>query len=213
MKLYDLIKDKLKDPQGVISDNEMCVLNRRDFLYSETSTSSAFLKMFGAERVTYEMYSIIDFVHASVCKIRPPNQVRVFQLSQSMTLPSLAVSALVGDQASKIQIHAPRGIQGVDVKDPFAKMLVERFESQLNSNLTMADIGSGDANTIDILFCNASNEAEVSSGLKSFEKVKRGFILIKGYGRNKAPNCGEIILSARLNVHCTLAGFGFSSAI
>jgi hypothetical protein len=92
-------------------------------------------------------------------------------------------------------------------------MLVQRFETQLNSNLTMADIGNGDVNTIDILFCNASNEAEVSSGLKSFEKVKRGFILIKGYGRNKAPNCGEIILSARLNVHCTLAGFGFTSAI
>jgi len=44
MKLYDLIKDKLKDPQGVISDNEICVLNRRDFLYSETSTSSAFFE-------------------------------------------------------------------------------------------------------------------------------------------------------------------------
>jgi hypothetical protein len=213
MKLYDLIKDKLKDPQGVISDNEMCVLNRRDFLYSETSTSNAFLKMFGAERVTYEMYSIIDFVHASVCKIRPPTKVRVFQLSQSMTLPSLAVSALVGDQAVAIEVHAPRGIQGVDAKDEFAQMLFKRFESHLSTDLKMSDIGNGDENTVDILFCNASNEAEVSSGLKSFEKVKRGFILIKGYGRNKAPNCGEIILSARLNVHCTLAGFGFTSAI
>ena len=213
MKLYDLIKDKLKDPQGVISDNEMCVLNRRDFLYSETSTSSAFLKMFGAERVTYEMYSIIDFVHASVCKIRPPTKVRVFQLSQSMTLPSLAVSALVGDQAVAIEVHAPRGIQGVDAKDEFSQMLFKRFESHLSTDLKMSDIGNGDENTVDILFCNASNEAEVSSGLKSFEKVKRGFILIKGYGRNKAPNCGEIILSARLNVHCTLAGFGYTSAI
>jgi hypothetical protein len=92
-------------------------------------------------------------------------------------------------------------------------MLYKRFESHLSTDLKMSDIGNGDESTVDILFCNASNEAEVSSGLKSFEKVKRGFILIKGYGRNKAPNCGEIILSARLNVHCTLAGFGFTSAI
>jgi hypothetical protein len=213
MKLYDLIKDKLKDPQGVISDNEMCVINRRDFLYSETSTTSSFLKMFSAEQVTYETYSIIDFIHASICKIRSPNRVRVFQLSQSMTLPSLAVSALLGDEVSKIEVFAPRGIQTVHPADEFSKMLLERFQEHLKSKLSMADIGSGDANTIDILLCNASNEAEVSSGLKSFEKVKRGFILIKGYGRNKAPNCGEIVLAARLNVHCTLAGFGFSSAI
>jgi hypothetical protein len=213
MKLYDLIKDKLKDPQGIISDNEMCVLNRRDFLYSETSTTSSFLKMFNADRVTYETYSIIDFIHASVCKIRPPNHVRVFQLSQTMTLTSLAVSALVADQASKIEIFAPRGTQTVGPADEFAKMLLERFQGHLKNELTMADIGNGDGNAVDILLCNASNEAEVSSGLKSFEKVKRGFILIKGYGRNNAPNCGEIILSSRINVHCTLAGFGFSSAI
>ena len=212
MKLYDLVKDRLKEPQGVISDSEMCVLNRRDFLYSETSTTLAFLRMFGAERSTYEMFSIIDFVHASVCKIRKPTEIRVFQLSQSMTLPSLAVSSMVADDASQIRVYAPRGIQSVAAQDDFAKALAKRFERQLNSGLSMADLGqSGDA--VDILFCNAANEAEVSSGLKAFEKVKRGLILIKGYGRTKAPNCGEIILSARLNVHCSLAGFGFCTAM
>jgi len=211
MKLYDLIKDKIKDPQGVISDNEMCLLNRRDFLYSETSASSSFLKMFGAERVTYEMYSIVDFLQANLCKIRPPTEVRIFQLSQSMTLPSLAVSALVADQASSIRIFAPRGVQQVNPQDAFAEALAERFQGQLNTGLQMTEIGVGDA--VDIVFCNASNEAEVSSGLKSFERVKRGLVLIKGYGRNKAPNCGEIILAARLNVHSSLAGFGFCTAI
>lgn len=212
MKLYDLVKDRLKDPQGVISDNEMVVLNRRDFLYSETSAASAFLRLFNAERVTYEMYSIIDFVHATVCKVRPPTEVRIYQLSQSMTLPSLAASVLVGDLASNVRIYAPRGVQGIQATDPFAQTLARRFESQLNSGLAMADLGLGE-DAVDILFCNASNEAEVSSGLKSFERVRRGVILIKGYGRAKAPNCGEIILSARLNVHCSLAGFGFCAAI
>lgn len=201
----------MKDPQGVISDNEMCVLNRRDFLFSETSATLALLRMFGAERSTYEMYSILDFVHASVCKVRNPTQVRVFQLSQSMTLPSLAVSSIVADQASQIRIYAPRGIQAISAQDDFAKTLAKRFETQLNTGLSMSDLGISD-DAIDILFCNAANEAEVSSGLKAFEKVKRGFIVIKGYGRTKAPNCGEIILSARLNVHCSLAGFGFCSA-
>lgn len=212
MKLYDLIKDRLKDPQGVISDNEMCVLNRRDFLYSETSTSGAFLRQFGAQQVTYEMYSIIDFIHTFVCKVRAPTEVRVFQLSQSMTLPSLAVSSFVGDLASQVRVYAPRGIQKIQATDGFALELAQRFEKQMNAGLQMADLGEG-GDAIDILFCNASNEAEVSSGLKSFEKVKKGFILIKGYGRNKAPNCGEIILDARLNVHCSLAGFGFCAAL
>lgn len=212
LKLYELIKDRLENPVGVISDNEMCVLNRRDFLYSETSATLAFLKMFGAERSTYEMYSILDLVHASICKVRQPTEIRVFQLSKSMTLPALAVSSMVADEASQIRIYAPRGIQPVIAQDDFSKTLAKRFEKQLNTDLNMSHLGMpGDA--IDILFCNADNEAEVSSGLKAFEKVKRGFILIKGYGRTKAPNCGEIILSARLNVHCSLAGFGFCSAV
>ena len=70
-----------------------------DFLYSETSTTGAFLKLFNADRVTYEMHAIIDFVHASVCKVRSPVDVSIYQLSQSMTLPSLAVSAFVGEEA------------------------------------------------------------------------------------------------------------------
>ncbi len=212
MKLYDLIKDRLKDPQGVISDNEMCLLNRRDFLYSETSATGAFLRAFGAERVTYEMYSIIDFIHACVCKIRPPTEVRVFQLSQSMTLPSMAVSVLVGDQAGRIRIYAPRGIERIRPQDHFGEALDARFKEQQSTGLNMSDLGD-DPSAVDIVFCNASNEAEVSSGLKSFERVKRGLIIIKGYGRTKAPNCGEIILAARLNVHCTLAGFGFVAAL
>lgn len=212
MKLFDLVKDRLKDPKGVISDSEMCVLNRRDFLYSETSTAAAFLHMFGAERVTYEMYSIIDYIYSSISKIRSPTQVRVFQLSQSMTLPALAISVLVGDEATNVRIHAPRGIQPLAPQDEFAKELARRFEARLNSGLSMADLGL-QGNSVDILLCNASNEAEVSSGLKAFERVSRGFILIKGYGRTKAPNCGEIILAARLNVHCSLAGFGVCTAI
>jgi len=43
--------------------------------------------------------------------------------------------------------------------------------------------------------------------------VKRGLLIIKGYGRVKSPNCGDIILGARLNVHCSLAGFGFCCAV
>jgi len=212
LKLYDLVKDRLKEPEGVISDNEMLVLNRRDFLYSETSTAAAFLRLFNAERVTYEMYSIVDFIHAFVCKVRSPTDLRVYQLSQSMTLPSLAVSVMAGDLASNIRIYAPRGVQTIQARDPFSKALADRFELQIKSNLAMSDLGVGE-NAVDILLCNASNEAEVSSGLRSFERVNHGIILIKGYGRAKAPNCGEIILSARLNVHCSLAGFGFCIAI
>jgi hypothetical protein len=212
MRLYDLIKDRLKDPQGVISDNEMVVLNRRDFLYSETSSTGAFLRLFNAERVTYEMYSIVDYLHSVLCKVRKPTQVRVFQLSQSMTLPSLAVSVLAGDLAHSVRVHAPRGVQGVSPLDPFAQDLVTRFQAQLNAGLSMADIGA-EADAVDIVFANASNEAEVTSGLKAFEKVHRGIILIKGYGRAKSPNCGELILGARLNVHCSVAGFGVCTAI
>ena len=213
MKLFDLVKDKLKDPKGVISDNEICALNRRDFLYSETSVTLSFLKMFNADKVTYEMYSIIDFLYSALSKIKIKDEIRIYQFSQTMTLPSLAVSSLIGDKAKNIKICAPRGTQRVDATDIYSATLVEKFNLSMNSKLVASDIGNGGLDTIDIILCNASNEAEVTSALRSFESVKRGLILIKGYGRKDAPNCGEIILAARLNVHCTIAGFGFCAVL
>ena len=213
MKLFDLIKDKLKDPKGVISDNEMCVLNRRDFLYSETSATLSFLKMFNADKVTYEMYSIIDFLYANLCKVSEEDEINIYQFSQTMTLPSFAVCCLIGDKAKKINIYAPRGAQKIASTDVYSSTLIEKFDHSLKSKLLPSDIGKNKLNSIDVILCNASNEAEVTSALKSFEAVKRGLIMIKGYGRKDAPNCGEMILAARLNVHCTLAGFGFCTVL
>lgn len=212
MRLYDLIKDRLKEPQGVISDNEMIALNRRDFIYAETSSTSAFLRLFHAEGVTYEMYSIVDYLHSVVCKARDPSFLRITQLSKSMTVPSLAVSVFAGDLVRGVEIHAPRGLQPVSPIDSFAKDLHSRFLSQIKYEGERSD-SIHEQNTIDFIFANASNEAEVTSGLKAFEKVNRGLILIKGYGRLTAPNCGELILGARLNVHCSIAGFGVCTAL
>ena len=211
MKLFDLLRDKIKDPKGVISDHEICAINRRDFIYSETSPGQSFMAMFGGSRASYELNSIIDFIYASVCRIRDTSDVHVYQLSQSMTLPALAISVFVGDEANTVRVCAPRGTQRFAQSDAFAADVAQRFHAQCHAGLELGDIGQH-GNTVDILLCNASNEAEVSSALKAFENVRRGFLVIKGYGRIDAPNCGEIILSARLHVHCSLAGFGFCAA-
>jgi hypothetical protein len=211
VKLFDVIKDRIKEPDGVISDNEMVVLNRRDFIYSETSATKAFLRLFNAESVTYEMHSMIDFLQSATCKIKKNTEVRVSQLSQSMTIPALAVSVFVGSGASSVRIYAPRGNQRISPRDGFAKSLLQRFEDQIQPSFEGRDTGTA-SEAIDIILCNASSEADVSAGLRTFEKINRGLIIIKGYGRSKAPNCGEMILAARLNVHCSLAGFGFCMA-
>ncbi len=212
MRLYDLVKDKLQNVEGVVSDNEILALNRRDFNYSETSATSSFLKMFNAQSVSYEMHALVDFIHSVVCKISSKTGVNVYQLSQSMTLPSLAVSVFLGSKPKHVSILAPRGMQKLGSADSFANEFLQRFEEQTRSKITLADVGKS-RHDVDIIFANASNEAEVASGIKAFEKVKRGVLVIKGYGRSNAPNCGELIVGSNLNVHCTLAGFGICTSI
>lgn len=212
MKLYELVKDRLNSPEGVVSDNEMLLLNRRDFIFSETSPGRTFLKMFNSERVTYEMYAIVDFLQSYLCKLRPGRNVEIYQLSQSMTLPSLAVSCYIDRSKNSLNICAPRGVQSVKAIDNFARDLYQQFESSINMDLTMKHIAQ-DNETLKIIFSNASSEAEVVSSLKSFESVSNGLLLIKGYGRSKAPNCGEIMLGAKLNLHNSLAGFSIAFAL
>ncbi|MBI5921847.1 MAG: hypothetical protein HY847_09345 [Betaproteobacteria bacterium] len=211
MKLFDLLKDKLKDPKGVISDKEMCLLNRRDFMFSETSMASNILGMFGAQNVTYEMRAILDFLHAYLCKLDTKADVRVYQLSQTMTLPALMLTALLGD-SSHFKVYVPQGSQQVVSRDAFANDLLNRFKGACESSVPFGNVGKG-KNSLEIVLCNASNEADVASGLRLFANVKRGLILIKGYGRVEAPNCGELVLGAGLNVFCSLAGFGFAAAV
>jgi hypothetical protein len=213
MKLFDLLKDKIKDPKGVISDGEMCVLNRRDFLYSETSPAALVLKMFNSERVSYEMYAMIDFVNSLICKLSPSKELQILQLSESMTLPALAASVLIGDSVRKLDVYAPRGIQELKPIDQFAIELEEKFKKRVKSDMSNLDKVFDDKDSMQIVLCNSSNEADVLSGLKTFQKINHGCILIKGYGRANAPNCGELITSLRLHVHCTLAGFGFAASL
>jgi hypothetical protein len=206
MKLIDLVKDKIPENDGIISDSELLVLNRRDFLYGETSVASSFLAMFSARNVTYEMYAIIDFIYSCLWKIKSNDKLVIHQLSQTMTLPAIAVSVLVSESAS-VTLHAPRGFEKVTPADSYSKQLFERFISQEDKNFKN-DLLLKELKHIHIVLCNASNEAEVVSGLKFFEKVQRGVLIIKGYGRAKAPNCGEIVMSTRMNIHCSLAGYG-----
>lgn len=212
MKLFDLVKDRLRKPNGVISDAEMCVLNRRDFIYSETSAALAFLKMFRAEHVTYEMASMIDFLHTYLSGINDKDEIVVHQLSQSMTLPSLAVSVLAGDDIDTLKIYAPRGVQKLQAVDEFSNELIRNYERKIIHEL-MSEQVCKESKRVDIFLCNSSSEADVYSGINSFVKAKSGLLLIKGYGRVNAPNCGEILLENRLNLHCSLAGFGICLAI
>lgn len=213
MRLFDLLKDKLKDPKGVISDGEMCVLNRRDFLYSETSSAGLVLKMFNSERASYEMYAMIDFINSVTCKLDSSKKLQILQLSDSMTLPAVAASIFAGDSVQELTIYAPRGIQVLNAVDDFAADLKNRFEKQIKADLSDIDLNLNEANTVQIVLCNSSNEADVLSALKTFQKINHGCLLIKGYGRANAPNCGEIITSLRLHIHCSLAGFGFAASL
>ena len=182
MRLFDLLKDKLKDPKGVISDGEMCVLNRRDFLYSETSSAGLVLKMFNSERASYEMYAMIDFINSVTCKLDSSKKLQILQLSDSMTLPAVAASIFVGDSVQELTIYAPRGIQVLNAVDDFAANLKNRFEKQIKADLSDIDLNFNEANTVQIVLCNSSNEADVLSALKTFQKINHGCLLIKGYG-------------------------------
>lgn len=211
MKLFDLIKDRLKDPVGVISDSEMVLLNRRDFLYSETSPTKSLLMKFNAQKVSYEMYSIIDLLNTLLSKKSEIKTAHIYQFSKTMTLPCLASSVFLGG-APNVKIYCPRGYEVLQPSDPFVVDLWNRYKNQIvNQHEEISEKDSDD--TFSLLLCNASNEADINSALKVFEKVQRGAIIIKGYGRRSAPNCGDATLALGINVHCSPAGYGMALTI
>ncbi|MBM3349567.1 MAG: hypothetical protein FJY58_07720 [Betaproteobacteria bacterium] len=116
------------------------------------------------------------------------------------------------DKVERIEMCLARENQKILPIDVYAKVLAKRFALQGDTGLHLSDIGNNE-HAVDVLLCNSSNEAEVVSGFNAFRQVKKGLILIKGYGKFNAPNCGEITTAGGMNVHCTLAGFGFVLAL
>lgn len=211
MKLYDLVKDKIPHQEGVISDNEMLLFNRRDFIYSETSTTRAFLQMFGATSVTYEMYAIIDLIQSITCKISPGESVDIVQISKTMTLPTLAIRTFL-PESNRIYLFAPNGLDKINATDNLSRDIAERFNKLVNYTKILPN-GHDRLDSIKFILCNATDAAEVLTGLELYSTINRGILIIKGYSRAKAPNCGDAMLAARLNIHCNISGFGLSVAI
>jgi len=176
-RLYNLLKDRLDEPQkGVISDHEMCLFNRRDFMFNEASPVQSFLGMYGSLAVSYEMFSIIDYLYAACAKISDNSRVRVFQLSKSMTLPALAIVNQMGEKPKILEVVAPRGCQKINATNKFALDLANNFAQRINKTIGLSEVGLKKGYT-DIVLCNASNEAEVASAIRSFERVTRGLLL------------------------------------
>lgn len=212
-RLCDLYPDLVKrySKTGLLSDSEFIVLNRRDFLFSETSPTNTLLRELNSQGVTYEMHSLIDFTLAFGATINAKTTINAFVLSKSMTIAAASFLAFAGERASKIRGYAPRGLEKLQVKTEFSAEILRQVMKSFDGKLNMS--GLGKRQCVDIIFSNASSEAEVTSSLEAFAKVQRGLLVIKGYGRVGSPNCGDTILSHNLHVHCNLSGFGFAAKI
>jgi hypothetical protein len=212
-RLIDLIPNKKElNFEGVISDHEFAVINRRDFVHGESNATAAFLAIFGSVGVSYEMRSMLDFIHSLLCRLDKKTDVRIHQLSQTMTLPSVFAFSLISDRVNSVKLFAPRGLQKIPSNTKFARELLAKFNPLVVGKAGFDENGKG-RNGFDIIFCNSSKEADVISGIKLFSYTKKGFIVIKGYGRKGSPNCGDHVLEQNLNVHCSLAGYGFSASL
>jgi hypothetical protein len=212
-RLIDLIpNNKELKFEGVISDQEFAIINRRDFIHGESNATAAFLDIFSSVAVSYEMRSMLDLMHSLICRIDKKTDVRIHQLSQTMTLPSVFVFSLISDRVNSIKLFAPRGLQKLPNKNEFTKELLNKFDPKVIGQTGFNENGKG-RNGFDIIFCNSSKEADVISGVKLFSETKKGFIFIKGYGRRGSPNCGDHVLAQNLNIHCSLSGFGFAASL
>jgi len=202
-RLADLFPPQEPELKGVISDNEVFAINRRDFIYSETSLTRELLGMYSSKGATFEMHSLLDLLQAYLFNIEEKRNINIYQVSPSLTLLSIFAYILTLKKSAAVCTYAPNKINDLQCRDDLAIEIFKEFKVSLKRSL----IPKPTKNEVSIVLANASKESDVVAGVSIFAQATSGMFIIKGYGRLNSPNCSEAFLRENVHVHTNIVGF------
>lgn len=201
MTLYTKVKDLLPEHKSVISDNELLVLDRRDFHITQISPVNAFIKDTGSKvGYPYRLYlSLVDqFISAG-------------DVTRTIVVcdPSLSLAAFYAyiraGGTERTRIAFPKGAAKIPKFESIYADTAARFMASAKNS-----VGEVDDGTFLMVLATPKTPADTVYAAELFQKCKTGCILYKDYSKVGLSDERELLEKKGIFLHVGLEGHGLA---
>ena len=197
MTLYTRVKEHLPPHKSVIADNELLVLDRRDFHITQISPVNAFIKDTGS-KVGYPYRLYLSLVDQFVSATKGPITIAVCD-------PSLSLAALYAyvraSGPGRTRVAFPKGAAKIPNFSSIYGEVATEFMAQAKNT-----IGEVEAERFLMVLATAKSSADTVYAAEVFQTCARGCLLYKDYAAVGANDEREYLEKRGIFLHVGLEG-------
>jgi hypothetical protein len=206
--LYTVVKDRVQGIKSVIADDQLLVLNRKDFLFTQISPINGYLQVLGA-RTTYAFRLYLNMLELVSTAVPKESPVTIYVSDDSLTLAAFYLWIRLGASRSGSIIISPRGIAKIEPKSKLTADFADSFYSNLSSTEKTSDLLDCDGAFVFVLGNSKTTEQSVHAA-DSFAQVKKGFLAVKDFSKVGNFDEREYFESRGIFLTVSLEGHGYN---
>jgi len=180
MSIYSKVKDHLPESKSVISDDEMLLLNRRDFHMTQISAVHASMGSIGA-KLGYPYRVLMGLLDAIVAGLRD-TRMNIILADPTLTLAAYQCWVRAGGGGDRVITYAPRGLAVMPKSTALVQELIDDFVATTNQNPDGRPPEDRKA-LFTLVIGNTKTAEQTLFAVDRFVEAERGMLVLKDYAR------------------------------
>lgn len=205
--LYSLVKDHLPKSKAYVSDDEILVLNRHDFILNEVSPVNSILKLAGI-KIGYAYTLYLGHLDMFAYGLKTDQKIKILITDPSLWIAGFYIWIRAGANKENITVYAPRGLSVYEPKSAFIKEMWDGFVGCLDTSPQVENVG----NKKDFWFILGHTTAAEKTmyAADKFSAVAQGVLALKDYARVNHFHERAYLEGKRIFMSVSLEGNAFA---
>lgn len=205
--LFNKLKPYLGEHKGVVSDSEMLLLNRKDYVMNEVAAVEGFLQATG-QKITYSYRMLLMLLDSLAGGIRT-EKVKILIADESLWMAGFYTWLKVGGNSGEnFIIYSPKGLPKKISHSIFMTQMYDEFYANA---IKKPGYAFDDINPDGFTFVigNTKTGEQTMFAADRFKNVERGVFILKDFGRIGGHSEREYLEKNGMFMNVTLEGHGY----
>lgn len=206
--LYTRFKDQMPEVKTYVSDPEILVLNRHDFVLNEVSPVNSFLSMSSIQAsYSYRLYmSLLDMFAGN---LNGDQRYRILAADPSLILAAFYVWIRSGANTQLSRVFAPRGVIELKTNSKIIMSLWEKFSEMIDKRTS---VPKEELDVDEFIFVLGSTKKadQTIYAADKFNEVRRGVLALKDFSKISNFHERAYLENHKIFVSVTLEGNAYA---
>jgi hypothetical protein len=207
VNLYQQTKSLLPAVKAAISDEELLILNRKDYHQSQISGVNAWINELGI-KIGYPYRLLLSLIE-QISSGSVDGDFNVVLCDPSLTVAALYSWVKSGGSPDYGSIYAPNGVAQIPHRGSLVGELVDEFFAKVDRR-PEAKPSHNRAALFTFVIGNTKSAAQTTFAADRFFEVESGFMVLKDYARVDAADEREYLESKLIFPSITLEGHAYA---